>query len=218
MVVSPTLLISTPVQVKATLVLAHGAGQGMRGAFLETVSQGLTDLGWRVVRFDFPYMSRRALTGRRSLPDRLPVLLDAYRSAVEALNQDAQTPLLIGGKSMGGRIASYLAETLHDAELIQGVVCLGYPFHPLKKPDQLRTEHLKSLSAPMLIVQGERDPMGGREDVESYILSDQIQIRWIPDGDHDLSPRKRSGFTDQQNLDRAIRCVDVFMNAVCNRR
>jgi predicted alpha/beta-hydrolase family hydrolase len=70
----------------------------------------------------------------------------------------------------------------------------------------------------MLIVQGERDPMGGREDVESYILSDQIQIRWIPDGDHDLSPRKRSGFTDQQNLDRAIRCVDVFMNAVCNRR
>ncbi len=78
----------------------------MRGAFLETVSQGLTDLGRRVVRFDFPYMSRRALTGRRSLPDRLPVLFDAYRSAVEALNQDVQTALLIEGQSMGGQIAS----------------------------------------------------------------------------------------------------------------
>ena len=78
MVVSPTLLISTPVQVKATLVLAHGAGQGMRGVFLETVSQGLTDLGWRIVRFHFPYMSRRALTGRRSLPDKLAVLLETF--------------------------------------------------------------------------------------------------------------------------------------------
>ena len=108
MVVSPTLLISTPVQVTATLVLAHGAGQGMRGAFLETVSQGLTDLGWRVVRFDFPYMSRRALTGRRSLPDRLPVLLDAYRSAVEALNQDAQTHPPLDWRKINGRPNSVL--------------------------------------------------------------------------------------------------------------
>ena len=214
--VSPTLLISKPVEAKATLVLAHGAGSGMRESMLDFLSDGLTHQGWRVVRFEFPYMARQSLTGRRSFPDKLSVLLDAYRSVVEVLNKDIQQPLLIGGKSMGGRIASLLANSLYNDDLIQGVVCLGYPFHPLKKPDQLRTEHLESFSAPMLIVQGERDPMGGREEVDNYVLSDQIQIRWISDGDHSFSPRKRSGFTVKQNLDQAIRCVDVFMNDVCN--
>ena len=215
--VSPTLLISKPVEAKATLVLAHAAGSGMRVPMLDFLSDGLTHQGWRVVRFEFPYMARQSSTGRRTFPDKLSVLLDAYRSVVEVLNKDIQQPLLIGGKSMGGRIASLLANSLYNDDLIQGVVCLGYPFHPLKKPDQLRTEHLGSFSAPMLIVQGERDPMGGREEVDNYVLSDQIQIRWIADGDHSLSPRKRSGFTVKQNLDQAIRCVDVFMNDVCNR-
>ena len=215
--VSPTLLISKPVEAKATLVLAHAAGSGMRVPMLDFLSDGLTHQGWRVVRFEFPYMARQSSTGRRTFPDKLSVLLDAYRSVVEVLNKDIQQPLLIGGKSMGGRIASLLANSLYNDDLIQGVVCLGYPFHPLKKPDQLRTEHLGSFSAPMLIVQGERDPMGGREEVDNYVLSDQIQIRWISDGDHSFSPRKRSGFTVKQNLDQAIRCVDVFMNDVCNR-
>ncbi|MFL2516674.1 MAG: alpha/beta family hydrolase [Parasynechococcus sp.] len=215
--VSPTLLVSKPVEAKATLVFAHGAGSCMREPMLNSLSDGLTHQGWRVVRFEFPYMARQSLTGRRTFPDKLSVLLDAYRSVVEAVNKEIQQPLLIGGKSMGGRIASLVANSLYNDDLIQGVVCLGYPFHPLKRPDQLRTEHLGSFSAPMLIVQGERDPMGGREEVDNYVLSDQIQIRWIADGDHSLSPRKRSGFTVKQNLDQAIRCVDVFMNDVCNR-
>ena len=215
--VSPTLLVSKPVEAKATLVLAHGAGSCMREPILNSLSDGLTHQGWRVVRFEFPYMARQYLTGRRTFPDKLSVLLDAYRSVVEAVNKEIQQPLLIGGKSMGGRIASLVANSLYNDDLIQGVVCLGYPFHPLKRPDQLRTEQLGSFSAPMLIVQGERDPMGGREEVDNYVLSDQIQIRWIADGDHSLSPRKRSGFTVKQNLDQAIRCVDVFMNDVCNR-
>ena len=214
--VSPTLLISKPVEAKTTIVLAHGAGGGMRESMLDFLSDGLTHQGWRVVRFEFPYMARQSSTGRRMFPDKLSVLLDSYRSVVEVLNKDIQQPLLIGGKSMGGRIASLVANSLYIDDLIQGVVCLGYPFHPLKKPDQLRTEHLGSFSAPMLIVQGERDPMGGREEVDNYVLSDQIQIRWISDGDHSFSPRKRSGFTVKQNLDQAIRCVDVFMNDVCN--
>ena len=215
--VSPTLLVSNPVEAKATVVLAHGASSYMREPMLNSLSDGLTHQGWRVVRFEFPYMARQSLTGRRTFPDKLSVLLDAYRSVVEAVNKEIQQPLLIGGKSMGGRIASLVANSLYNDDLIQGVVCLGYPFHPLKRPDQLRTEHLGSFSAPMLIVQGERDPMGGREEVDNYVLSDQIQIRWIADGDHSLSPRKRSGFTVKQNLDQAIRCVDVFMNDVCNR-
>ena len=184
---------------------------------LNSLSDGLTHQGWRVVRFEFPYMARQSLTGRRTFPVKLSVLLDAYRSVVEAVNKEIQQPLLIGGKSMGGRIASLVANSLYNDDLIQGVVCLGYPFHPLKRPDQLRTERLGSFSVPMLIVQGERDPMGGREEIDNYVLSDQIQIRWIADGDHSLSPRKRSGFTVKQNLDQAIRCVDVFMNDVCNR-
>ena len=215
--VSPTLLVSKPEEAKASLVLAHGAGSCMREPMLNSLSDGLTHQGWRVVRFEFPYMARQSLTGRRTFPDKLSVLLDAYRSVVEAVNKEIQQPLLIGGKSMGGRIASLVANSLYNDDLIQGVVCLGYPFHPLKRPDQLRTEHFGSFSAPMLIVQGERDPMGGREEVDNYVLSDQIQIRWIADGDHSLSPRKRSGFTVKQNLDQAIRCVDVFMNDVCNR-
>ena len=215
--VYPILLVSKPVETNSILVLAHGAGSCMREPMLNSLSDGLTHQGWRVVRFEFPYMARQSLTGRRTFPDKLSVLLDAYRSVVEAVNKEIQQPLLIGGKSMGGRIASLVANSLYNDDLIQGVVCLGYPFHPLKRPDQLRTEHLGSFSAPMLIVQGERDPMGGREEVDNYVLSDQIQIRWIADGDHSLSPRKRSGFTVRQNLDQAIRCVDVFMNDVCNR-
>ena len=122
--VSPTLLVSKPVEAKATLVLAHGSGGGMGGSVLTFLSDGLTDHGWRVVRFEFPYMARRALTGRRTFPDKLPVLLDAYRSVVEVLNKDVQQPLFIGGKSMGGRIASLLANSLYNDDLIQGVVCM----------------------------------------------------------------------------------------------
>ena len=215
--VSSELLISTPVQARATLLLAHGVGGGMRGVLLDNVSEGLTDQGWCVVRFEFPYATRRALTGRQSLPDKLPVLLETYRSVVDNVLRQVQQPLLIGGQSMGGRMASLLGNSLYNDGLIQGVVCLGYPFHPLRKPDHLRTDHLRSSQVPMLIVQGERDPMGGCEEIQNYDLSDQIQIRWISDGDHSFLPRKRSGFTHDQNLRHVVRCVDAFMIEVCNR-
>ena len=213
---SSPVLISTPVQAKATLVLAHGAGAGMRGHWMDDISDDLTNLGWRIVRFEFPYMARRSITGRRLLPDKLPVLLETYRSVVDSLKTHFQSPLLIGGKSMGGRIATLLADSFYKDRSIQGVVCLGYPFHSLKKPGLLRTSHLRSLLAPTLIVQGERDPMGGFDEVQNYALSAQIQIRWIPDGDHSFSPRKRSGLSDQQNLRQVVRCADAFMSDVCS--
>jgi predicted alpha/beta-hydrolase family hydrolase len=197
-------------------VLAHGAGAGMRVAFMNTIADDLTNHGWRVVRFEFPYMEQRGLTGRRLLPDKMQILLETYRSVVEAVSMHCQQPLLIGGKSMGGRIGSLIADSLYLDHLIQGVVCLGYPFHPLRKPEQLRTAHLTSLRAPMLIVQGERDPMGGLKEVPNYDLSEQIKIRWIPDGDHSFSPRKRSGLSDDQNLQNVVRCVDSFMTDVCS--
>ena len=113
--------------------------------------------------------------------------MDEYRAAVAAV--PAGAPLIIGGKSMGGRVASMVADELYAAGRIAGLACLGYPFHPPKKPEQLRTAHLVALACPALIVQGERDPFGGRAEVEGYRLSPAIRFHWAGDGDHDLGPR-----------------------------
>ena len=157
-------------------MLDHSAGSCIR--FFYENDFELTTKSWLAnIRLDFPYMQQSILTGRRSLLDKLPVLLETYRSVAEAVSMHCQQPLLNGGKQMGGQIGSLLADSLNLDCLIQGAVCLGYPFHPSRKPEQLRTAHLKSLRAPMLIVQGELDPMGGLEEILNYDLSEQIQIR-----------------------------------------
>jgi hypothetical protein len=115
---------------------------------------------------------------------RAQTLRPEYVAAIEAL--DAKGPLVIGGKSMGGRVASMIPDGLYSAGRIAGLLCLGYPFHPLGKSDQLRTEHLKSLKTPTLIAQGTRDPSGTRDEVSTYQLSKNIEILWLEDGDHDL--------------------------------
>lgn len=114
---------------------------------------------------------------------------------------------------MGGRVASLLASEAHAKGAIAGLVCLGYPFHPPGKPDQLRTAHLENMTCPALIVQGERDPFGGRAEVETYRLSDAISLAWIGDGDHDLGPRGASGFTRKGNLAAAAGAIAAFMTA-----
>ena len=114
---------------------------------------------------------------------------------------DAKGPLIIGGKSMGGRVASMVADKLYASDRIAGLLCLGYPFHPLGKPDQLRTEHLASLKTPTLIAQGTRDQFGSREEVLTYELSKNIEVLWLEDGDHELKPRKSlSGFSAADHL------------------
>jgi hypothetical protein len=122
---------------------------------------------------------------------------------VDSLNTDR---VIIGGKSMGGRIASLIAD---EAE-VAGLVCLGYPFHPAGKPDKLRVEHLKTVETPMLIVQGERDALGNKDDVASYDLSDNIQFHWLPDGDHSFKPRKLSGRSQTDNWNEAIHVTAEF--------
>lgn len=120
-------------------------------------------------------------------------------AAVEELA--ATGPLIIGGKSMGGRVASMVADELFAAGKIVGLLCLGYPFHPPAKPAQLRTAHLAELKTPTLICQGTRDEFGTRAEVSGYLLSDRIEILWLEDGDHDLKPRKSvSGFTAADHL------------------
>jgi hypothetical protein len=199
----PELLINDPHGSDRTLVLAHGAGAAMDTEFMETFANGLANRGLRVVRFEFPYMATRRITGKRRPPDREPILRDTWHRVVDSLNTDR---VIIGGKSMGGRIASLIAD---EAE-VAGLVCLGYPFHPAGKPDKLRVEHLKTVETPMLIVQGERDALGNKDDVASYDLSDNIQFHWLPDGDHSFKPRKLSGRSQTDNWNEAIHVTAEF--------
>ena len=108
---------------------------------------------------------------------------------------------------MGGRIASLIA----DQAGASGLVCLGYPFHPTGKPNQLRTEHLRELKTPTLILQGERDPFGDKQEVEGYELSPRIEMHWLADGDHSFKPRKASGRTADENLSEALERMASFI-------
>lgn len=202
---SPDFRFDGPPGAALTLVLAHGAGSGMDSPFMNAMAGALAACGWRVARFEFPYMARRRREGSRRPPDRAPVLEDAYRAAIAALG--APERLVIGGKSMGGRIASMIA----DACGVRGLVCLGYPFHPPARPERLRTAHLAALATPALIVQGSRDPFGKPEEVAGYQLAAGIDVCWIDDGDHGLVPRKASGRSREQNLEAAAVAVDAFL-------
>lgn len=190
-----------------TIVLAHGAGAGMDTDFMRAMAQGLVRHECDVVRFEFPYMTKQRESGRRRPPDREPVLRETWQRVIGELDD---RKLIIGGKSMGGRIASLIAD---EAE-VAGLVCLGYPFHPAGKPDRLRVEHLATLRTPALIVQGERDSFGNRSEVEGYDLSDSIRMHWLSDGDHSFKPRKASGRTLDENLDEAVAAVADFVRSL----
>ena len=159
----------------------------------------------RVVRFEFPYMAARRSSGKRGAPDREPILLESWRSIVAKLGDPAR--LVIGGKSMGGRIASMVA----DEAGVAGLVCFGYPFHPPGNPARTRVKHLENLRTPALIVQGTRDSFGLPEQTSSYKLSKQIRIVWIEAGDHSYKPLARSGRTEAQNVAIAISEVQRFI-------
>jgi len=188
-------LIDGPDRAKQSILLAHGAGAPMDSPAMTAIAKSLADVGLRVARFEFDYMASRRTASARKPPPRAETLMPEYIAAIAALK--ARGPLIIGGKSMGGRVASMIADEAHAA----GLLCLGYPFHPVGKPTQLRTAHLGGLKTPALIVQGTRDPFGTREEVAGYKLSKAIEILWLEDGDHDLRPRKAvSGFSLADHL------------------
>ena len=191
-----------------TVVLAHGAGAPMDSPFLNVVAAGLGAAGLRVARFEFPYMRRRREEGKRGAPDREPALRAAWKEAIDALGGGAR--LVIGGKSLGGRMASLVA----DETGVRGLVCLGYPFHPPNQPDRLRTAHLHDLRTPTLIVQGTRDPFGTPEDVAGYELSPAIRLLWLEDGEHSFKPRASSGFKEKQHLETAVGAVVGFVRSL----
>jgi predicted alpha/beta-hydrolase family hydrolase len=197
---------------KIHVVLAHGAGAAMTSPFLEAMAGLLVERGMQVSRFEFDYMAARREGGKRRPPPRAELLMPEYKRAVAELRAQgaAKQKLFIGGKSLGGRVASLVADELFDDGAIAGLVCLGYPFHPPAKPENLRTAHLEHLRCPALIVQGERDPFGSRAEVERYPLSPAIRFVWADDGDHDLGPRGGSGFTRKGNLALAADAVADF--------
>ena len=189
---------------KQTIVLAHGAGAPMDSPFMNDMASELARHGLRVARFEFPYMAKRRIDGKKRGPDRAPVLIEYYGEVVRQLGRPEK--LIIGGKSMGGRIASMVADDLGVA----GLACLGYPFHPPGKPENLRTEHLKTLKTPSLICHGTRDPFGKPDEIAGYELSDRITLHWVEDGEHDFKPRKSSGRTQSQNIADAAATISRF--------
>ncbi|CAN7288747.1 alpha/beta family hydrolase [Neorhizobium tomejilense] len=196
---SGRFLIEGPEDARLTILLAHGAGAPMDSASMTAAAKALSAMGFRVARFEFGYMAARRISGDRKPPPRAETLNPEYKAAIAEL--DAKGPLIIGGKSMGGRVASMIADELYTEGRIAGLLCLGYPFHPPGKPEQLRTQHLKGLRTPTLICQGTRDEFGTREEVPGYELSKAIEILWLEDGDHDLKPRKTiSGFSAADHL------------------
>jgi len=188
----------------ATLVLAHGAGAGQQSAFITGFARGLAERGIDVLTFNFLYTEQR-----RRVPDRTEKLEGCYRAAIAAARDHFDRPsLFIGGKSMGGRIATHLAAA-DDAEAlgIGGVVLLGYPLHPPGKPEQLRAVHLPKIRVPMLIIQGERDPFGTPGELKAVIdrLPADVTLHVVEKGDHSLAPSRRaesiaSTYGDLQDL------------------
>lgn len=194
-----------------TFIFAHGAGAGMEHEFMQSVAKGLAFKGIRVIRFNFPYMIKRAEDGKRRPPDRAPKLLEAYQDIIEQCDADK---LVIGGKSMGGRMASHLSEV----DKVAAMACLGFPFHPPGKPEKYKGEHLAELQKPCLILQGERDTFGKREEFADFDLSDSIRVEFIPDGDHSFKPRKSSGYTEQQNIALTVEKLSAFIKEVLNEK
>ncbi|MDM9620857.1 alpha/beta family hydrolase [Rhizobium sp. S96] len=202
-------LFDGPPDAETTILLAHGAGGAMDSASMTAAAQALAVRGFRIARFEFGYMAARRVSDSRTPPPRADKLIPEYVAAVQALQGSGR--LIIGGKSMGGRVASMVADDLRAKGEIVGLLCLGYPFHPPGKPEQLRTAHLAQLKTPTLICQGTRDEFGTKDEVATYVLSPAIDVLWLEDGDHDLKPRKKiSGFSAADHLSTMAARVEVW--------
>jgi len=193
------LIVNGPSSAPLTILFAHGAGLGMDANFMTAIAEGLAAAGYRVVRFEFPYMAERRATGKRRPPDRAPVLAKTFADAARTSGIEPGK-LVLAGKSMGGRYATMLAQEMGAV----AAIAYGYPFHPPGKPEKLRTEHLADMKVPMLICQGTRDPFGTKDEVPGYTLSPAIELCWLEDGEHSFRPRKASGRTEAMNLAQAV--------------
>ncbi|TVU72854.1 alpha/beta family hydrolase [Cobetia crustatorum] len=194
---------------RAILLHAHGAGGGRETGFHQQFGVACAREGMAWLAFDFGYLVQMRREGKRRPPPRLPGLIDEMAQWCEALAPSLAAlggvPLLVGGKSMGSRVASHLMQALAGPMPERCLECspigwyaLGYPFHPTGKPEKLRIAHLPDIDMPGLICQGTRDPFGTQEDVQGYALPERVTLHWLQDGEHDFKPRRSSGETQQR--------------------
>lgn len=199
----------------AQIIFAHGAGADMHHDFMLQITRLLNQANMNVLRFNFPYMDKRIALGKRYPPDRMPKLIECYKQVINDFvvthKKSKDLPLFIGGKSMGSRVAATLGSDEAILEKIQGVFCLGYPFHPPKKAEKLRLEPLQNTRKKTLIIQGERDTLGSQVEIKQYDIASLCQLLFVADGDHSLKPRVKSGFTHLQHMKSAVRAIAQFV-------
>ncbi len=204
----------------AQIIFAHGAGADMHHEFMEQITFLLNKANINVLRFNFPFMDKRIELGKRYPPDRMPKLIECYERVVNNFieNEDNKEtlPLFIGGKSMGSRVAATIVGNDEVSKVIQGVFCLGYPFHPPKKTEKLRLEPLQNTQKSILIVQGERDTLGSQVEIKDYEVSNLCRYVFLADGDHSLKPRVKSGFTHQQHMESSVHAIAQFIQEKVN--
>ena len=193
---------------------------------MEQLVLALSEVGIASVRFEFAYMQQRRVDGRKRPPDRQPALLDGFVQALRLARSELppNCQLLAGGKSMGGRMASLLAQNsgaTNDLEdnLMDAVVCYGYPFHPPGKPDRWRTSHLSHLACPLLIVQGTRDPFGRPAELQSQRAAlAGCDLHWLEGGNHDFQPLVRQPQTQSDLIRQAAQLTRQFMDRIVTER
>ena len=188
-----------------TFIFAHGAGAPMDSDWMNEMTNKLVKLGLRVVRFEFPYMAERRVTGKKRPPNSKSILLDTWKEVIKKERKKSDK-VFIGGKSMGGRMASLIVDEMG----VNGLICFGFPFHAPGKGPKDRIDHLKTIKTPTLIIQGTRDSMGNQEECATYNLSKKIKFIWLNDGDHSFKPRVKSGHNLNEHMDKASQSLFNF--------
>ncbi|WP_299787211.1 alpha/beta fold hydrolase [uncultured Shewanella sp.] len=192
------------------IIFTHGAGANMHSDFMNEMAEGLTAAGFGVIRFNFPYMRANGIDGKRRPPDRAPKLVKDFNLHIEAIRAEfAPERIILMGKSMGGRMAAIVAG---DTQ-VDGVICLGYPFIPLKGGEP-RLEPIEKSKAPVCVIQGERDKFGAKGVVDTWPVMNKVSLHWLTDGDHSFAPRKSSGTTQEANLAAAISYSTDFIRGL----
>lgn len=192
----------------ARLLLSHGAGAPVQSEFCKLLAEQLAKQNIEVWGFNFAYM-QKTLAGKRQLPPKMPILMTELAEQISQMPKDL--PLVVAGKSMGGRVATLLAASHLLPAQVKGVIAFGYPFHPPKK-DSWRTEHFIDLKRSVLVLQGERDPFGNKDELSDKSWS-FINLNWLENGDHDFVPLKKSGLTQQQLIRQAALISRSFIDA-----
>ena len=207
------LVYSADGRADASLILAHGAGAGQRSAFIVAFARGIAALGIDAITFDFPY-----ITQKRRIPDRGPALEACYRAVIETVRKEIESArgfLFLGGKSMGGRIATQVAAVDRDLP-VAGLVLLGYPLHPPGRPTVLRAAHLPAIRRPMLFVQGSRDTFGTPSELNPVLagLSPPPTLHAVAGGDHSLNVSRRDQEVQAAVYNDVQRTIAEWMRSV----